>query len=190
MRRKVIDALLIIICFILQCTVFQALSLAGIAPNLLLIVTSSLGFMRGEKEGMAVGLFSGLLTDIFFGRLFGFYSLLYLFLGYGSGLFHRMFYDEDIKLPMIWIALSELVYGLSIYFFLFLMRSRFHFGFYFGHIILPELVYTVAVTIVFYRLIRSLNRWLEKKEKEEGESRMVFPTIPYNDKDEAGTDGS
>ena len=185
MRRKVIDALLIIICFILQCTVFQALSLAGIAPNLLLIVTSSLGFMRGEKEGMAVGLFSGLLTDIFFGRLFGFYSLLYLFLGYGSGLFHRMFYDEDIKLPMIWITLSELVYGLSIYFFLFLMRS-----FYFGHIILPELVYTVAVTIVFYRLIRSLNRWLEKKEKEEGESRMVSPTIPYNDKDEAGTDGS
>ena len=55
MRRKAIEALLIIICFILQCTVFQALSLAGIVPNLLLIVTSSLGFMRGEKEGMAVG---------------------------------------------------------------------------------------------------------------------------------------
>ena len=58
MRRKAIEALLIIICFILQCTVFQALSLAGIVPNLLLIVTSSLGFMRGEKEGMAVGFFS------------------------------------------------------------------------------------------------------------------------------------
>ena len=124
------------------------------------------------------------------GRLFGFYSLLYMFLGYGSGLFHRMFYDEDIKLPMIWIALSELVYGLSVYFFLFLMRSRFHFGFYFGHIILPELVYTVVVTIVLYRLIRSLNHWLEKKEKEEGESRMASPIIPYKDNGETGTDGS
>ena len=72
MRRKIIEALLIIVCFILQCTVFQTLSLAGIVPNLLLIVTSSLGFMRGEKEGMAVGFFSGLLTDIFFGQLFGF----------------------------------------------------------------------------------------------------------------------
>lgn len=190
MRRKIIEALLIIVCFILQCTVFQTLSLAGIVPNLLLIVTSSLGFMRGEKEGMAVGFFSGLLTDIFFGQLFGFYSLLYMFLGYGSGLFHRMFYDEDIKLPMVWIALSELVYGLSVYFFLFLLRSRFQFGFYFAHIILPELVYTVVVTIVFYRLIRSLNHWLEKKEKEEGESRMASPIIPYKDNDEAGTDGS
>ena len=189
MRRKIIEALLIIVCFILQCTVFQTLSLAGIVPNLLLIVTSSLGFMRGEKEGMAVGFFSGLLTDIFFGQLFGFYSLLYMFLGYGSGLFHRMFYDEDIKIPMVWIALSELVYGLSVYFFLFLLRSRFQFGFYFAHIILPELVYTVVVTIVFYRVIRSLNHWLEKKEKEEGESKIISPVIPYNDNNEAGTDG-
>lgn len=169
MRRKIMVALLIILCFILQSTVFQAVALAGIVPNLLLIVTSSLGFMRGEKEGMAVGFFCGLLNDIFFGQLFGFYSLLYLFLGYGSGLFHRMFYDEDIKLPMIWIALSELVYGLGVYFFLFLMRSKFHFGFYFLHIILPELIYTVVITIVFYRMIRSFNHWLEKKE--EGEKK-------------------
>ena len=165
MRRKAVIAVLIILCFILQCTVFQALALAGISPNLLLIVTTSLGFMRGEKEGMAVGFFCGLLTDIFFGSLFGFYALLYMFLGYGSGLFHMMFYDEDIKLPMVWIALSELVYGLSVYFFMFLMRSKFDFGFYFTHIILPELVYTVALTLVMYRMIRRLNRMLERWEE-------------------------
>ena len=164
-RRKAVIALLIIICFILQCTVFQALNLAGISPNLLLIVTTSLGFMRGEREGMAVGFFCGLLVDIFFGALFGFYTLLYLFLGYGSGLFHMMFYDEDIKLPMVWIALSELVYGLSVYFFMYLMRSRFDFGFYLIHVILPELVYTVVVTLVLYRLIRRLNRMLERWEE-------------------------
>ena len=30
----------------------------------------------------------------------------------------------------------------------------------------------------------------KKKEKEEGESRMASPIIPYKDNDEAGTDGS
>ena len=50
MRRKAVIAVLIILCFILQCTVFQALALAGISPNLLLIVTTSLGFM-----GFSVG---------------------------------------------------------------------------------------------------------------------------------------
>ena len=165
MRRGAVMALLIIVCFILQSTVFQALSLAGISPNLLLIVTTSLGFLQGEKEGMAAGFFCGLLCDIFFGSLFGFYALLYTFLGYGSGLFHMMFYDEDIKMPMIWMALSELVYGLSVYFFMFLLRSRFDFGFYLTNIILPELVYTVVVTLVMYRLIRSLNRMLERWEE-------------------------
>ena len=76
-----------------------------------------------------------------------------------------MFYDEDIKMPMVWIALSELVYGLSVYFFLFLMRSRFEFGFYLTNIILPELVYTVVVTLVMYRLIRRLDQLLESWEE-------------------------
>lgn len=178
MKRKAAIAVLIIICFLLQCTVFQELSLASISPNLLLIITSSLGFLRGEKEGMMVGFCSGLLVDVFFGSLFGFYALLYMFLGYGSGLFHMMFYDEDIKMPMIWMALSELVYGLSVYFFMFLMRSKFDFGYYFIHIILPELIYTVALTIVLYRPLRWFNRWLEKLDEENNSNYSALSGNP------------
>lgn len=161
MKQKLVIALGIIVSFILQCTVFQTLALASISPNLLLIFTSSMGFMRGEREGLVIGFFCGLLMDIFFGSLLGFYALLYMFLGYGSGLFHMVFYDEDIKLPMVWIGLSELVYGLSIYFFMFLMRSKFEFAYYFIHIILPELIYTVAITILLYRPIQKLNDLLK-----------------------------
>ncbi len=162
MKQRLVIALVIIISFTLQCTVFQSLALASISPNLLLIFTSSMGFMRGERQGLIIGFFCGLLLDIFFGSLLGFYALLYMFLGYGSGLVHMVFYDEDIKLPMVWIALSELVYGLSVYFFMFLMRSKFEFGYYFIHIILPELIYTVAITILLYRPIQKLNELLER----------------------------
>lgn len=162
MKQKLVIALVIIVSFILQCTIFKTLALASISPNLLLILTSSMGFMRGEREGLVIGFFCGLLMDIFFGSLLGFYALLYMFLGYGSGLFHMVFFDEDVKLPMVWIALSEMVYGLSIYFFMFLMRSKFEFGYYFIHIILPELIYTVAVTILLYRPIQKLNKLLER----------------------------
>ncbi len=166
MKQRLVLILLIILSFVMQSTVFQALSLASVSPNILLIITSSLGFMRGEKEGLFVGFLSGLLMDIFFGQLFGFYALLYMFIGYGSGLFHMMFYDEDIKMPMIWIALSELVYGLSVYFFMFLMRSKFEFVYYFNHIILPELIYTVVLTILMYRPIRRYNDWVETLDEE------------------------
>lgn len=50
--RKVIVTLFVVLCFILQCSVFNSLALGGIIPNLMIILTSSFGFMRGEKEGL------------------------------------------------------------------------------------------------------------------------------------------
>ena len=67
MRRRITVLFLIVICFVLQNTVFQALSLASVSPNLLLVVTASLGLMRGEKEGLLTGFFCGMLLDIFYG---------------------------------------------------------------------------------------------------------------------------
>ena len=71
MKRKIVIALMILLCFLLQSTVFQALSIGSISPNLMIILTASFGFMGGRKEGMIVGFFCGLLEDIFYGRLLG-----------------------------------------------------------------------------------------------------------------------
>ena len=49
MRRKIVLAITIIVCFLLQCTVFKALAIASISPNLLIVVVASFGFMRGKK---------------------------------------------------------------------------------------------------------------------------------------------
>ena len=66
MKQRLVLALVIIVSFILQCTVFRSLALASISPNLLLILTTSMGFMRGEREGLVIGFLCGLLLDIFF----------------------------------------------------------------------------------------------------------------------------
>ena len=62
MRRKIVLFIIVTICFLLQSTVFSALSIAGISPNLLIIVVSAMGLMRGRKEGMWIGFFCGLLV--------------------------------------------------------------------------------------------------------------------------------
>ncbi|OUP19747.1 rod shape-determining protein MreD [Lachnoclostridium sp. An196] len=162
MKRKIIVALMILISFLLQSTVFKALAIGSISPNLLVVLTSSFGFMRGKKEGLWVGFFCGLLEDIFYGRLLGMHAVMYMYIGYVNGYFNRIFYGEDIKLPIFLISVSELAYGLGTYVVMFLMRSRFAFFYYLTRIILPELVYTVILTLVFYRIIYSVNRNLEK----------------------------
>lgn len=165
MKRTIILTITVIVCFLLQSTVFQALSFASISPNLLIILTSSMGFMRGKKEGMIIGFASGILMDIFYGSVLGMYALLYMYIGYVNGFFRKLFFPEDIKLPMILISASDLAGNLIIYFFQFLFRGRFDFPFYLSHIIIPEWVYTILVTIFLYFILLKINQKLEMTEK-------------------------
>lgn len=160
MKRKSVSLAIVIICFLLETTVFRHLALASVTPNLLVVVTSSFGFMRGKKEGMFVGFLSGLVLDIFYGvgNMIGFYTLIYTLIGYGNGFFKRLFYDEDIKLPLFLISASELLYGIIMYIMFYLMRSRFDFGYYFRYIIMPELIYTILITLGLYQVILHINR--------------------------------
>lgn len=165
MPRKIVLFLIISICYVLQTTTFQTLSFANISPNLLIIVVASFGLMRGKKEGMYIGFFSGLLIDIFCGFYLGIYALLYMYVGYLTGFFQKRFYPEDLKLPLLIISASDLITNLIVYVILFLTRSRFEFGYYFTNIIFPELVYTMIITIFFYLLLLKINQKLEAYEK-------------------------
>lgn len=172
MKKVIVSAFFMLGLFLLQCTVFRALDFGGIIPNLMIIVTSSYGFMRGKRSGLLVGFFSGLLMDVFFGNMIGFYALLYMYIGYFNGIFRKMFYPEDIKLPMILILFSDFVYGLLCYILAFLLQGRFNFGYYLLNIILPEMVYTIVVTCALYPLLLVVEGRLERKERER-ESKVV-----------------
>ena len=165
MRRKITVFIIIAVCYLLQSTLFKALAFASISPNLLIIVVSAFGFMRGKKEGMFIGFFCGLLLDIFSGSLLGMYAVLYMYIGYFNGYFRKMFYPEDIKLPMLLIAGSDIICNFFIYFFLFFFRNRFDFKYYLIHVMVPELVYTMLITIFLYVIILSINQRLEVIEK-------------------------
>lgn len=162
MKKRICMFLLVVCCFILQNTVLKVLQFGTVSPNLLLIITASFGFIGGRKEGMYMGVICGLFIDIFYGQLFGYYTLLYTLIGYANGFFHAVFYDLDIKQPMLLIALSDLAYGLIQYFFQFLLRGKFEFGFYFTNVIMPEFLYTIVLILLFYRGILLLYEKLEK----------------------------
>lgn len=167
-----VSALFVIICFLLQCTVFNSLSFGGIIPNLMIIVTASYGFMRGRKSGLLIGFFSGILMDIFFGNILGFYALIYMYIGYLNGIFRKMFYPEDIKLPIALIVASDFICNFVIYILTFFLRGRFQFVYYFLNIIIPEMVYTIIVTCALYPLLLLIESRLEWREKE-GASKIV-----------------
>lgn len=165
MKRFLITAFLVVTLFVLQGSAFSLHSSGEVVPNLLLILTVSLGLMRGKKTGLLVGVFSGLLIDIFCCPLIGFFTMLYMYIGYASGFFNRVFFPEDIKMPMGIIAIGDLIYGFFCYVFIALLDGKLDIGHYFLKTCIPECIYTTVVTIALYPLIMLINRSLEKSER-------------------------
>ena len=167
MKRFFIDLALILVFFVLQTTIFPMLKISSIIPNILIILVSCSGFMQGDREGMFVGFACGLLLDVCSFDIFGFYTILYMLIGFLNGLRHNFFYLKDFKLPAIMIVSSDLVCCFATYFFLFLLRSRFEFGFYFLNIILPEVVYTLLISVIIYPLLWVIEAYVFKKKNAE-----------------------
>ena len=55
MKNKLILAALILLSFLLQCTVLQTFAIGSISANLLVILCVSMGLLRGKKTGMFTG---------------------------------------------------------------------------------------------------------------------------------------
>ena len=154
MKSKLGMFITIWVCFILQCTLMNVIAVGSIQPNLLIILCVSTGLIRGRKSGLWTGFFTGLLADLFYGSVFGFYALVYMYVGYFSGYAHQSFYDDDIRVPMVMTACMDFIFNMALYGLAFLLRGRLALGVYLRRIILPEVLYTTLVTFIIYRILR------------------------------------
>ncbi|MBO4337539.1 MAG: rod shape-determining protein MreD [Lachnospiraceae bacterium] len=174
MKRNLFIVICMILAFVLQSTAGKWFSSGFVTPNLILIMVSVFGFMCGSACGLLTGFFTGLMWDLFYGDVLGFYAMLFMYIGFLNGGFKQIFFKEDIKLPIVLVSCSDLIYGIICYLARFLLRGRFQFGTYFTHIILPEAVYTVLLTLVIYPLISmAVSRLEEQVERGKGEESYV-----------------
>lgn len=165
MRRIITLAVLIIINFTLQSTVFGFHDINCITPNLLLILTMSFGLMRGRKEGLLVGFFSGFIVDCFMSNIMGPFMFLYMIIGYVNGFFHKNYMIEDVLLPLIVIITDDIVFNFAVYVIYFLLHRRLEFSDYFFNIMIPEALITALLTVIIYKFYVVVNRHLKEKDR-------------------------
>ncbi len=149
----------------IQVTLINTIPYLDTAPNLLLILTFSVGILRGSTEGILTGFVAGLLSDMFVGQYLGFSSIPFMYIGYLAGFpYQRLTVDVPL-VPLIASVISEFGYHFYIFIFRFVIRNRLNFGFYFKTIILPEMVLTSILSIILFGLLYYGNQYLEENEK-------------------------
>lgn len=165
MIRVSVMFLVVVANFILQSTVFQYIAINGVKPNTAIIIIVSYAILRGDIEGAILGFFAGLLQDMFFGYYIGLYAFLGAMTGFACGKPFKDFFPENYLLPIILVLFSVLSYEFIFYIVSFLIYGKTEFSYYFKSIILPETIYTTAISLIFYRIVYGINRRLEKHEK-------------------------
>ena len=88
-----------------------------------------------------------------------------MYIGFIIGKFHEVFFSQNIAIPIIFITISDFLYGFICYVLMFLFRTRFDIGYYMMNVIIPEVVYTALVAIFYYPVILHVNVLIDKKEQ-------------------------
>lgn len=176
MKIKILRVFLCVIlavgCFLLQSNIGRMIPFLTAVPNLMLIVTFSVGFLRGRMWGMLTGLGCGLLLDAFSGDVLGYYTLILIYIGYFNGLFTRILAHDMVVMPVLLCVVNELFYSVYIYVFSFLLFGRVNILDYLKNPVLPELLMTTIATIILYGVIMAADRKLTEAEKK-GEKRFA-----------------
>lgn len=148
--------LLIVGALLAQSTLFARLPLAGVRPDLLLLLTAFAGLQGGRGYGAAVGFAGGLLLDLVAGRLIGLGALAKACTGYVAGaLGSRLFRDNPV------VVLTIVAVGTLLDQAVFLLGAKaFGYPLVFWHgmwrIALPLAWYHALLVPFFYGLFRRL----------------------------------
>ena len=155
-----------VILYVLQSSVFTSFALAGVVPDLLLILVVSVAFMRGRIPAMFPGLICGLMIDCTYVSFMGLFAFMYLLIGYLAGFLHRFYDENDYTIPLILVGVSELFYNLMYYLFFYLLQGKLNVGFYMFRFMFPKVIYTVLIAILLYKLLNSCNIFFKRFDRD------------------------
>lgn len=155
MLINIVFTLMLIFAYLVETTFAGVLQMGNIVPNLVIIVVCMYALLKGRRAGLIFGFFAGLLIDLFNGyeNVVGINALIYMYIGLVNGIFKDIIYINNFHIPLISVGLSDLAVSFVNYIITFLLRNKLNFIYYTKNIIIPEIVYTIIVTLIVYKLI-------------------------------------
>lgn len=153
-EKKIIIGSLIFFVLIVIVGCFQTsdIKVFGTVPNMLLSLVLSIGFLFGEREGGAAGIFAGFIYDCMGGTGFLITPIAFLMLGYVCGILSKWFLSQNfpsfVLYTLIFGAANE---ALTFFYYLLLSKDFSIFNTIFK-VLLPEYISFVIFAPIMYLL--------------------------------------
>jgi rod shape-determining protein MreD len=105
-RRVLWFAAIILTAVLLQSTVFAQMSLLGVKPELMYLVTILIAIMEGPQEGALVGFAGGMAQDFMLNTPKGITALTLTLVGYAMGMAKQYIVSPSPLLPTMLVAIG------------------------------------------------------------------------------------
>lgn len=157
----IIFLIFVVICF-LQMNFFTWFNIAGIMPNLYVVLVLFIGLFVGEKLGIVFGIWFGIILDLLFGRIVGISSVLLAIVGFIGESFDKNF-SKDNRIMIILISIgSTIIFEVGNYIFKYALLKI--------NIEIPDLIinllienlFNILIILIFYSGMKRLGYYLEE----------------------------
>lgn len=168
MKRFLINFSLIItalIIYFLQENFFNWFTIAGVMPNLFVILVLFIGLFTNKNKGTIYGLIIGMFLDFFVGSKLGIYTITLGLVGLVVGIFDKNFSKDSRMTIMLMVAGITASYEIIIYFLNYFILNGNLEILEFLKILLIEIIYNIIITIIIYPLIKKFGYYIENEYK-------------------------
>lgn len=150
-----------LISYFLQANFFNWFNIAGIAPNLFVILVLFLGLFGGKRLGAPMGIFLGLCLDLFINKKVGISAIMLGVVGGIGGILDKNF-SKDSRMTIILMTIGvTTLYEVGVYILNHIIIYTTIEIIPFIKILVIENLYNVILTIILYPLFQKAGYFIE-----------------------------
>lgn len=163
-KTLVIIALFItfLITYFLQSNFFSWFTIAGIMPNLFVILQLFISLFVGIKFGISYGVFFGIFLDMVIGKSFGIYTIMLTSVAILGGYFDKNFSKDSRLTIMLMVMVSTFIFELGSYILNIIVQGINIEVLYFIRTVLIEIIYNAIITIIIYPGVQLIGYKIEE----------------------------
>ena len=168
MKKTIINIVLIIVAIIiyyLQSNFFGWFNIAGVKPNLFVILVLFIGLFANRTMGTIYGVSIGIVVDLLIGTKIGIYAVVLGIIGFLAGVFDKNF-SKDSKITIIFMTLgATTIFEILVYVLRYMTAGINVEILNFIIILTIEIIYNAILTIILYPLIQKYGYYIEDQYK-------------------------
>ncbi len=153
--------------YFLQINFFSWYNIAGIQPNLFIILALFIGLYMGKVYGLTIGIIMGFLLDLFISKMIGTNMLILGLAGFLGGIYDKNFSKEKLISLMLMVGGTTILDELIVYVMQLIFLKIDLAILKLIYIVLIEAIYNVILIIILNPLIQKIGISIENTFKKE-----------------------